>query len=288
MRSFPGKIRFPEENAEDVAAVITVTDDRLELSTDDTPIGTWPIGELDLALGTRGYHVTLDGEELVLAPHDRFGFNDAVESAQQAALKTPRQRRKEAKAKAKAMAKKRSTAPASPAPVEAPDPVHNSTPAHEDQEQRAVDSKPAKAPRQKKVRKPKQPRVRRRRKAPVDPNGPKPVPHVPGLEDPDRDALWATHRTQEAVSWRERLNTKAGGRKVAIGGAVAFAVLVFFAPAVIALMLLIPGAVAVILAGLSMLDPSFTRFVPPAMTEVRLMVVGIAFFGASMLVAWIF
>ena len=56
----------------------------------------------------------------------------------------------------------------------------------------------------------------------------------------------------------------------------------------IGLMFLIPGVVAVILAGLSMLDPAYARFVPGAITEVRLMVVGIGFFAASLIIAWIF
>jgi hypothetical protein len=125
------------------------------------------------------------------------------------------------------------------------------------------------------------------KKLPAD-SEPKPVPHIPGLEDPDKDALWATHRTEEPSGWRHSLNSTTTTRKLIAAAIVSISVLAVFLPAIATIMLLIPGIAAVILAGLSLLDPAYTRFLPGSMSEIRLMTLGIGVFGASLLIASIF
>lgn len=277
MQTFPGKIGFPDNPSGDVAAVITVADGRLEIHTGDTSIGRWPVTELQLELGVRGYLVSLDGEDLVLAPHDRYGFNEAIETAQEQASvqKGRRTLRKQAR-----HAKRQ-------APIEQRvNPDMESSPAVPQVSASGTVDEEETRPRKKRFRRPKvaelepQPRP--------DSPKPKPVPHIPGLEDPDKDALWATHRREEPTTFRERLNTRHGIRKIGLIALVAVVVLGYVAPAVVSMMLVIPAVTAVVLAGLGLLDASYTRFLPASMTEIRLMMIGIGLFGASLLVATFF
>ncbi len=297
MQRFPGKIRFPEADTDDVAAVLTVHEQSLEIVTGETSIGSWPVAEIELELGASGYHVTLDGENLVLSPHDRFGFSHAVEDARQAAT-VRRSRRGRRKAAKRAKAATQAAAAPPPAaeeagPVTTLEPAAPAAPPDEPTPAEKQRPRRQKAPKAKKVKTrerpakpPKPAKVRKRKQR--DPDAPKPVPHVPGLEDPDRDALWATHRTHEPTSFRERLNTSEGVRKLALIAIPVVAVLLYFAPALIAVALLVPGAAAIVLAGLAMLDPSFTRYIPASLSDLRLMLAGVGCFLASLLVAWIF
>ena len=278
MRSFPGKIGFPGETSSDVRAVITLADSRLEITTGETSIGHWPIADITLELGARGYVVILDGEELILAPDDRFGFRHAVEETQDAAPSSKRSRRRARKAAgkstkpAKATMEKPSTegvpVEAEPTPPDPPAPSAEVKPAKPAKAKKRIKRKPTKAP------------------PPVD--VPKEVPFVPGIDDLDDKAWWATRSEQGPTSFRGRLNTRAGIRQLAVGGAVIFLVLAYFAPAVVSLMLVIPGVAAVVAAALSLLDPSFTRRLPASLNEIRLMMIGLGLFTASLAVATIF
>ena len=67
-----------------------------------------------------------------------------------------------------------------------------------------------------------------------------------------------------------------------------FLVLAYFAPAVVGLMLVIPGVAAVVAETLSLLDPSFTRRLPASLNEIRLMMIGLGLFAASLAVTTIF
>lgn len=289
MQSFPGKIGFPSDTSGDITATMTITGDVLEISTTDASIGAWPIDGLKLELGHRGYIVELDGEQIILSPHDRFGFNAAMEEAQQAVTvqntrKGARRAKKEAKRAAKEDARAaKATAKQAEKAVEDPEvefepvPVVQEAPAAESVEA-VTKAKPGKAPKPKRVS-----RLRTSKAADVD--EPKPVPHVPGLEDPDKDALWATHRTEKRTDLRSRLNSATGARKAIYIGAAVMVALAIFAPAIATILLLLPGIAAVVLAGLSLLDPAYTRFMPGSFTELRLMLTGLGFFAASLVIA---
>ena len=313
VQTFPGKIGFPGDSATDIAAVITVGDASLEITTGETSIGEWPISDITLELGVRGYVVTLDGEELVLAPHDRFGFSQAVEEAQEhTSLKVGR---RAARKMAKKTAKANKALATSSKVDDRAQPIQETPPTHEtpptkgtpptqetpptqkrptqktpiQEKEPAAPSTPddkatTKKPKARRTTKVKFPRPRR---AQAD-QGPPKAPHVPGLDDPDKDALWATNRTQEPASIRERLNGENGARNLAYVGAGGLLIAAYFAPAVVSFLLLIPGVAAVVAAGLALLDPSFTRLLPGWLSEIRLMLIGLGFFGASLIVASVF
>jgi hypothetical protein len=71
VQTFPGKIGFPNDASGDIAATITVAESTLKIETGDTTIGEWPIADVAVELGHRGYLIELDGEVLVLA-HTTF------------------------------------------------------------------------------------------------------------------------------------------------------------------------------------------------------------------------
>lgn len=282
MPSFAGKIGFPDDDMSDVAAVMTVDDGFLEIHTGDTSIGRWPVTEFEIEFGMRGYFVRLDGEELVLAPNDRYGFSDAVETAQKAASakKTSRRIRKQARRARK------SQSPAGlsePTPEPKPDP----TPAPKRTDPKRTDRSEEdqeKSPRPRtlfaaawagaKKRKPDEPTT-------------KPVPHIPGLDEPDNVGSWR-HRTEEPATLRERIRSANSARKLGLVALVALIGLTILSPEIASLLLLVPAVAAVILAALGILDPSFARFRPASMTDTRLMMIGIAFFVTSMAIATIF
>ena len=304
MKSFPGKIGFVNGEDDDVAAVITLDGIQLQIQTGDTSIGEWPIKDMNLEFGRRGYHVILDGEEVVLDPLDRYGFSTAFEVAQEAAneKKTRRARRLEKRNRDDTV---ESTEPTQDVPSAVIAGNESSTieetgserptrsdqraaariAKEEDKAARAEAKQVAKAARAgaKQVAK-----AEKRRAAQADDTDPRPVPRIPGLEDPDKDALWETHHNDEDTSFRSKLNSRSGTRVLWTVGVALVVVLAYLAPTVASLMLVIPGAAAVILAALGLLDPVFTRLLPPSLNEIRLMIIGVGFFVASLLVSAIF
>lgn len=273
MPSFAGKIGFPDIDMSDVAAVMTVDDGFLEIHTGDTSIGRWPVTEFEIEFGMRGYFVRLDGEELVLAPNDRYGFTDAIETEQKAASakKTSRRIRKKARRARKSQSPAGSSEP-KPDPAPAPKRTDRSV------EDKGQSPQPhtlfAAAWAGTKKRQPSEPAT-------------KPIPPIPGLDDPDNVGSWR-HRTEEPATLRERIRSANSVRKLGLVALVALIGLTILSPEIASLLLLVPAVAAVILAALGILDPSFARFRPASMTDVRLMMIGIAFFATSMAIATIF
>ena len=105
-----------------------------------------------------------------------------------------------------------------------------------------------------------------------------------GTED-ESVVEWATSSIEEPATLGDRLNSRSSRQWLAIVSVVIAVVLAVFAPNVLQLVLMVPGVVAVILASLGILDPSFTRFLPAKFSELRLLIIGIGFFLAALLLA---
>ncbi len=274
----------------------------MQLQIGHSALREWPVQDLDLALGVQGSAVGLSGGQVVLAPHDRFGFNSAIETAKEASgRKKSRRARKQAE-RANKVQKPSQTAvqPPQPTPVAAtqPHPTEDVPASKPSRAERKAEIQAAKQQEKVRAAEAKQAsknakKAEKTRKSDEDGEAPaefvpKPAPKIPGLADPDWDPLWEVHDNEGEGTSRSVLNSIKAVPTPWIIGVVGFLVFAYFFPTLASLLLALPGAAAVVVAGLALLDPAYTRFLPGSMSEVRLMTYGVGFFTASLLVSAVF
>jgi hypothetical protein len=110
---------------------------------------------------------------------------------------------------------------------------------------------------------------------------------------PEPEAPWEIPVTPEPV---DRVKTGLAGRleelpttwKLAAGGAVAALVIAIFFPRLIATLMLIPGLIAVMVAGLGLVDPAYTRKLPSNLDEQRLLTGGGILLGIGLIIITFF
>lgn len=278
VQTFRAKIGLADAADADIDATLTVGEGRLVITAADQQIGAWPVSSIELDLTNRGYRMNVDGEHLLVSPVDRFTFRDAVEAERAAAHSTPRRRWG-----GKAKAKKPVAAAPTPAPVEA-----RPGPSKRDIKRAVQEEKRRQAAAAHQVETPEPPAPT----APAEPTAPKrklrigrkpePSPVTAVLEPetiPEPDAPWEIPVTPEPA---ERQKTGLAGRieelpttwKLGAGAAIAALVIAVFFPRIIATLMLIPGLVAVMVAGLGLVDPAYTRKLPSNLDEQRLLTGG--------------
>jgi hypothetical protein len=80
MAQFEGSLRIIGDPGPPVDASVTVTDGRLTMISGDVEIGNWDMDELSILHRLDGYHIEVEGEELVMAFADSSGFAQAIQS----------------------------------------------------------------------------------------------------------------------------------------------------------------------------------------------------------------
>jgi hypothetical protein len=89
MAEFEGSLRIIGDPGPPVDASVSVNDGRLLMSSGDVEIGNWDIDELSILHRLDGYHIEVEGEELVMAFADSSGFAQAIQTDQVPATAQP-------------------------------------------------------------------------------------------------------------------------------------------------------------------------------------------------------
>ena len=74
MSSFDGRLHMPGYSRIPLGVEVDITDERITLTSGQRTIGAWSLREVDIASMSDGFHIKLDGEEVVLSVFepDRF------------------------------------------------------------------------------------------------------------------------------------------------------------------------------------------------------------------------
>ncbi len=74
MSSYEGTLRVPGDDGPPLAVVVDLTDETLSLHTPTVEIGSWPRHAVRIHAETDGFHLRVEGEEVVLELRDDAGF----------------------------------------------------------------------------------------------------------------------------------------------------------------------------------------------------------------------
>ncbi len=86
MSSFDARLRLPGHSRIPLGVEVDITDERMTLTTGEKRLGEWPLGEVDIAAMSDGFHIKLDGEEVILSVADIDRFESELGSV----VKRPR------------------------------------------------------------------------------------------------------------------------------------------------------------------------------------------------------
>ncbi|MGD2043801.1 MAG: hypothetical protein PVJ28_09150 [Acidimicrobiia bacterium] len=81
MSSFDGRLHMPGYSRIPLGVEVDITDQRLTLKSGERRIGAWSLGELDIAIMSDGFHISLDEEEVVLSVFESERFISELGSA---------------------------------------------------------------------------------------------------------------------------------------------------------------------------------------------------------------
>ncbi len=258
MRTFKAKIGMRHDSEADLEALLTVGEGQLLITAGDQEIGAWPVGSVNLDLTNRGYRMNIDGEALLVAPVDRFTFREAVDAERENVAASDRKRGRRAKQKpaegeagptrrqvraAKGAKKADGAKEAGPKPQKADKPRRSWTSLSRTKEHPL--SKSA-----------------LERREPVENDAPREVAVTTDRVEPKPNVMLALF-LKIPLPWKIAVT----GVTLALGVGVVF-------PRLVATMLLIPGLLAILTAGLGLVDPGYTRKLPAALDEQRLLTIG--------------
>lgn len=85
MPSFDARLRLPGQTKIPVSVVVDISDERLKLTSGERVLGDWPLDQISVVSLPDGFHLNLEGEEIVLSvsePSTFFGYlhNGRVQS----------------------------------------------------------------------------------------------------------------------------------------------------------------------------------------------------------------
>lgn len=83
MSSFDARLRVPGQARLPVNVVVDITEETLSVSTSDRKLGDWSLPELEISSRSDGFHMRLDGQEVVLSVDDSARFALELGSAGQ-------------------------------------------------------------------------------------------------------------------------------------------------------------------------------------------------------------
>lgn len=281
MQKFKARIGTTDSTETGFDATLAVGGGQLVITVGDQEIGAWPVGSVELDLTSRGYRMNVQGEALLVSPVDRFTFREAVDAERQTATAArPRWWRKADKAATKAEA---------PAPFSEEVEAATRTVAGPQAEDAAREKAAAKTSARSDPMKVPGRRLhlwKRNPPAPVEAVlEPQPVvePDAPWEVPVQRDPVEA--RPNPIATWFEGIPLL---WKIGVGGsALAIGIGLFF-PRMIATILLIPGLLAVMTAGLGLVDPGYTSKLPASFDEQRLLTVGGILLAIGLLIVTFF
>ncbi len=284
---FQGTFHLLDDTSE-LEATFEVAAGRVTISSGGQEIGRWPAKKIDLTHRRDGILLTVDGESLVVRPIDRYGFSDAVEAATDEAPKRRFLRRRQKPVKkptvnatvappaypdrvpAQPAAKSRRSAPLPP--VEPPQPSAWPFDGHEN---RTSDgTRPAVGP----ETSPLADAIESAKANPlpgrfVEASTPVPIDltkEIFGEAFTEPSARGPGVASRLAERWR---SIPAGARRAGVAVAVG-ALLTLLIPEVVATVLVLTGLAACLAGGAGMADPSYTRKLPAALSDSRLLIGG--------------
>ena len=74
MSSFNARLRLPGRSKLPTGVEVDIGHERMTLTAADRTVGVWPLEELDVSSRTDGFHIRVDGEEIVLNVTDSKRF----------------------------------------------------------------------------------------------------------------------------------------------------------------------------------------------------------------------
>jgi len=74
MSSFSARLRLPGHSRIPLGVEVDIRHERLTLTAGDRTVATWPLEKLEVAAQSDGFHIKVDGEEMVLSVTDSTRF----------------------------------------------------------------------------------------------------------------------------------------------------------------------------------------------------------------------
>ena len=74
MSSFAARLRMPGRTRLPLGVEVDITRERMTLTSGDQPVGDWALDQLEIKSLFDGFHITVDGEEIVLNVTDSTQF----------------------------------------------------------------------------------------------------------------------------------------------------------------------------------------------------------------------
>ncbi|MFZ0626544.1 MAG: hypothetical protein WAN34_08610 [Acidimicrobiia bacterium] len=81
MSSYNARLRLPGESRLPLGVAVDITNERITLSAGNRTVADWALGEVDFASMPDGFHIKVDGEEVVLNVSEATQFADELDAA---------------------------------------------------------------------------------------------------------------------------------------------------------------------------------------------------------------
>ena len=78
MSSFNARLRLPGHTRLPLGVEVDILNERMTLTAGERTVANWPLDELDIVLRADGFHIRVDGEEMVLNVTDSKAFAAAL------------------------------------------------------------------------------------------------------------------------------------------------------------------------------------------------------------------
>lgn len=92
MSSFDARLRLPGHSRIPLGVEVDIAGERMTLTTGDRKLGDWALKEVDIAAMPDGFHINLDGEDVVLSVADTAKFESELGTIVKRPRKTPLRR----------------------------------------------------------------------------------------------------------------------------------------------------------------------------------------------------
>lgn len=92
MTSFDARLRLPGHSRIPLGVEVDITGKRMTLMTGERKLGDWALSEVDISSMPDGFHINLDGEDVVLSVADTDRFESELGTVVKRPRKTPMRR----------------------------------------------------------------------------------------------------------------------------------------------------------------------------------------------------
>jgi hypothetical protein len=79
--SYNARLRLPGESRLPLGVAVDITNERITLSAGNRTVADWALGEVDFSSMPDGFHIKVDGEEVVLNVSEATQFADELDAA---------------------------------------------------------------------------------------------------------------------------------------------------------------------------------------------------------------